>query len=328
VSNASEKDQAASRSTRHFFAAALACALIFPTLARSAAAVPSADIAKRDLKPSDFPRWQQLVPNVYAYEGLHSADADGTVINTVSLIVVTADGVTVVDGQGDVPQTQLMIANIRKLTSQPIKYVVIASDHGDHVGGNAEFRAAYPNVAFISSPVSQQHLAKNANPPTQTVADKRTIRMGETDIQLLNLGRAHTGGDLAVYLPQSKVLFMSEIYLRDVFPAMRSAYPTEWVAAIEKAQAMDVSWYVPGHGFIDDRTAMKHDLAEARKALVYVIAEATRLHAAGRLCESPKNCPAAQEAQWGPYGDWALSNSQAPVAIAKIYQEIAGTLPR
>ena len=313
--------------TRLFFVAALACALIIPSLA-SADEVHSADISRRNLKQSDFPLWQELVPGVYAYQDLHNADPNGVFISTVSLIVVTTDGVMVVDGQGDVPQTKLMIDNVRKLTPQPIKYVVIASDHVDHVGGNAAFKAAYPDVVFISSPVSQKNLAKNDNPPTQTVADKRTIRMGKTDMGILNLGRAHTGGDLAVYLPESKVLFLSEIYLRDVFPAMRSAYPTEWLGTIRKAQAMDVSWYVPGHGFIDDAATMKRELEEARKATEYVIAEATRLHAAGHSCESPKNCPAVQKANWGPYNDWALRSSQAPLAVAKVYQEIEGKLPK
>jgi cyclase len=310
------------------FAAAfvLICALTVPLLALGADASSSADISKRNLKQSDFPRWQALVPGVYAYQGLHNPDTDGVVIPTVSLIVVTTDGVLVVDGQGDVPQAALMIDNINKLTPQPIRYVVVASDHGDHVGGNAAFKATYPEVVFISSPVSQKTLAKNDNTPTQTVSDQRTIRMGTTDIRILNLGRAHTGGDLAVYLPQSKVLFMSEIYLRGVFPAMRSAYPTEWLATIKRAQAMDVSWFVPGHGFIDDAATMKRDVEESRKALEYVIVEAKRLHAAGLACESPKNCPAAQNAAWGVYNEWALRSSQAPVAIARVYQELEGKL--
>ncbi len=58
------------------------------------------------------------MPNVYAYEGLHSPDKAGAIVNTVSLIVVTGEGVVVVDGQGDVPQTQLMIENISKLTDR------------------------------------------------------------------------------------------------------------------------------------------------------------------------------------------------------------------
>lgn len=319
--------------TGHVFvvAVALTLALAAPLRVRAAdiaGATSSADISKRNLKPSDFPRWQKLVPGIYAYEGLHNPDTDGVIIPTVSLIVVTTDGVMVVDGQGDVSQAMLMIDYIKKLTPQPIKYIVVASEHGDHVGGNAAFKAAFPGVVFISSPVSQQHLAKNVNPPTQTVATQQTIRMGMTDIQIMNLGRAHTGGDLAVYLPQTKVLFMSEIYLRGVFPAMRSAYPTEWLATLERAQAMDVTWFVPGHGFVDGAPVMKRDVEQSRKALEYVIAEAKRLHAAGLSCESAKDCPAAQKANWGPYSDWALRPSQGPVAIARVYQELEGKLPQ
>src|SRR4051812_14358517 len=218
--------------------------------------VSNGDIALRGLKLSDFPRWKKLAPNVYSYEGTHSPDAEGHVINTVSMIVISSDGVLVADGQGNQAQGQAMIDNIKKLTPQPVKYMVIASDHGDHTGGNSAFKAAFPNIVFISSPASQKVLAKDANPPSETVADKRTIKMGATDIQILNLGRAHTGGDLVVYLPQTKIPFMSEVYLRGVFPAMRSAYPSEWVETIRKAQAMDVSMYVPGHGFIDDPATM------------------------------------------------------------------------
>ena len=90
---------------------------------------------------------------------------------------------------------------------------------------------------------------------------------------------------------------------------------------------MDVSLYIPGHGFTDDPAAMKHDLVESKKALEYVIAEAKRLRAAGYTCESAKNCPAADHANWDPYAKWPARGSQAPVALAKVYQEIEGKLP-
>ncbi len=293
--------------------------------------VSNADIALRGLTVDDFPRWKELAPNVYAYEGLH-APIQGQVINTVSLIVITSDGVLVADGQGDVEQSQAMVDTIEKLTSEPVKYMVIASDHGDHTGGNAAFKAAFPDIVFVSSPASRKTLAGNDNPPTETVSDERTIEIGDTEIQILNLGRAHTGGDLVVYLPQSRVLFMSEIYLRGVFPATRSAYPSEWVRTIEKAQALDVSMVVPGHGFIDDPETMKRDLEASRKALVAVIAEAKRLHSAGLSCSPAVRgqstpCEAAEKASWGEYSDWALAGSQARTAILKVYEELEGKLP-
>jgi cyclase len=315
--------------------ALLVCGAIVPSVAQAQEKtnVSNADIAVRGLKASDFPRWKKLAPDIYSYEGTHAPDAGGHIINTVSLIVVTSDGVLVADGQGNQAQGQAMVDFIKKLTPQPVKYMVIASDHGDHTGGNGAFKAAFPNIVFISSPASQKVLAKNPNPPTETVSDKRTIKMGGKEIQVLNLGRAHTGGDLVVYLPQTKIMFMSEVYLRGVFPAMRSAYPSEWVETIKKAQAMDVSLYVPAHGFVDDPATMKRDLEEFRKAVVAVIAEAKRLHdanvpcvaAAGRGQAAP--CEAAQKANWGPYADWALAGSQAQTAILRVYQELEGKLP-
>lgn len=315
-------------SIRQFLAAAMMCVLLPAAPSFSADEVISADIAKRGFSKSDFPRWQELTPGVYAYMDT-LGPMHGVSITSVSLIVVTSDGVVVVDGQDTVEQVEAMIKTIREITPQPIKYVVIASDHGDHVNGNAAFKAAYPDVVFVSSPVSQKRLAKSATPPTETVADKRMLKVGDTEIELLNLGRAHTGGDLLAYLPQSKVLFMGEVYLRHVFPALTSAHPTEWTQVIRKAQAMDVSWYVPGHGFIGkDAATMKRDLQTALDELEYVIAEGKRLHAAGVPCESRRNCPAVDKANWGILSDLTLRDMQAPIALSKVYEEIEGKLPQ
>lgn len=307
-------------------AALLGCAMLLSPAAFSAEPPHSADISKRNLSVTDFPRWQQLVPNVYAYEGLHSPDKQGVIVNTVSLIVATGDGVIVVDGQGDLAQTRLMIENIRKLTDEPIKYVVIASDHGDHTGGNAAFKEAYPDVVFIASPVSAERLKDSPAPPTMLVSEQRSLRLGAIQVEVLNLGRAHTGGDLVAWLPESNILFLGEVFLRDVFPAMRSAYPTEWLETLRKAVVMNASYYIPGHGFIDEPAIMRRELDEARLALASVIDEAQRLHEAGHKCESAANCPAATHANWGPYADWALSSSQAPLAIWRVYQELEGKL--
>ena len=113
---------------------------------------------------------------------------------------------------------------------------------------------------------------------------------------------------------------------------MRTAYPSEWVQTIEKAQALDASMVVPGHGFIDEPATMRRDLEQARKALVAVIAEAKRLHDAGVPCSPAVRgqstpCEAAEQAEWGPYADWALADSQARTAILKVYQELDGKLP-
>ena len=118
-------------------------------------AMNTGDPVKRGLTERDFPRARQLTPGVYSYEALRAGDPGGK-MTTVSLIVVTSDGVLVADGQGNVEQTKEMVDWIAKTTTQPIKYVVICSDHGDHTGGNAAFPSG---VTYLATPASVLALA-------------------------------------------------------------------------------------------------------------------------------------------------------------------------
>src|SRR6187455_2615720 len=94
-------------------------------------------------------------------------------------------------------------------------------------------------------------MGANAPADAELVPDRKTFRMGAEEVQVLFLGRAHTGGDLSVYLPRQKILFLSETFLNRVFPAMRSAYPSEWLGALTKAEGMDATIYIAGHGFTE-----------------------------------------------------------------------------
>jgi cyclase len=291
--------------------------------AQSAPVVRTADPARRGLAETDFPRVQQLADGVYSYEALRSSGTER--FTTVSLFVVTSAGVLVADGQGNADETRRMVEAIAKITPQPITTVVVGSDHGDHTGGNSSFPAG---VTYLAHPTSKAILEASAGrsggaaPRIEAVPDRRVLRMGGKEIQVLFLGRAHTGGDLSVYLPAERILFMSEAFLNRVFPAMRSAYPSEWVRAIERALAMDVATYVPGHGFVEAPSVSKEELERYRQALVQVIAEARRLHAAGRTADQ-----AVEEARFTGLDDWVLRSSQAATAVRRVYAELNGELP-
>lgn len=286
-------------------------ALAIVVLVQTAPVIRTGDPYKRGYTDADFPRIQRLAEGVYSYEQLRSAGAER--FTTVSLFVVTTAGVVVADGQGSVAETQRLIAEIGKVTPQPITHVVIGSDHGDHTAGNQAFPAG---VKYYVHPTSQAILKI---PGAELVADRTAIRIGQTEIEIRFLGRAHTGGDLSVYLPKDKILFMSEAYLNRIFPAMRSAYPSEWVAAIEKAQAMDVNIYVPGHGFVDSPAILKEELDTFRRAIVQVIAEARRLRDAGLDADA-----AAAQAKFGDLESWSLRSSQGATAIRRVYLELEG----
>lgn len=282
--------------------------------------VRTGDPVKRGLSESDFPRTQKLAPGVYSCEQLRSAGDER--FTTVSFIVVTPAGVLVADGQGSPEETKRLVDEIAKLTPVPITHVVIGSDHGDHTAGNDSFPKG---IAILAHPTSAKALAAMTPPvpmPTELVEKEKVLRLGGKEIRILFLGRAHTGGDLVVYLPREKILFMSEAYLNRIFPAMRSAYPSEWVDMIERAQAMDVELYVPGHGFVESKAILDEELETFRLALRQVIAEVKRLHGLGL---SPDE--ALSGADFGELETWSLYESQAPIAVRKVYQEIEGKLP-
>jgi glyoxylase-like metal-dependent hydrolase (beta-lactamase superfamily II) len=310
----------------------LALILLAPALAAAvvlAQTTPArtADPIKRGLQLTDFPRAIKVAPNVYTYEDFHAGDEKFT---TTNMFVVTDAGVLVADGQGSVRETKDLVDAIAKVTSKPITTVVIASDHGDHTAGNAAFP---PGVKYIIHPNSKAILDRQAAAPNARadawklpadatlVSDKLTFAMGGEPFQILFLGRAHTGGDLSVYLPREKILFLSETFLNRVFPAMRSAYPSEWLAALTKAEAMDVTLYIPGHGFTEQPAVAKEELHAYHRALQSVIAEATRLYKAGVPVDQ-----AITQANWGEYGSWTLASSQGPIAVRKVYEELSGTL--
>ncbi len=294
---------------------ALSVALVLVALP-SAAQVRTADPAKRGFKVADFPRVIKLADNVYAFEGLHPAG-----MPTVSLFVVGNDGVLLADGQDNPDDTKQLLDEIARITPKPVKWYIVASDHGDHTAGNSVLPK---DITYIVTPASKAAMARMKNavvPPTAMTGDRQTINIGGIEVQAINAGRAHTGGDLLVYLPKQKILFMSEVYLNRVFPAMRSAYPSEWVSVLDKALKMDVTLFVPGHGFVEDAKAAREELVEYQKAMRYVITEVKRLHALGLSADD-----AAKQANWGPYKDWYIAEQQGPIAVRKIYEEIEGKL--
>lgn len=289
----------------------------------------TADPATRGFTEEDFPRMQELAPGVYSYEALRSAGEER--FTTVSLVVVTDEGVLVADGQGSPEETARMVDAIGGVTDQPITHVVIASDHGDHTAGNSAFPEgavflAHPtSAAVLAASAARPDFREDAPPvvvPTELVEEERVLELGGREVRILFLGRAHTGGDLAVHLPSEGVLFLSEAYLNRVFPAMRSAYPSEWVEMLRRAEALGAEIVVPGHGFVEIPAVLREEMVRYREALEQVVAEGRRLHAAGVPVDE-----AVEQADFGELEGWSLRESQGPIAIRRVYLELEGGLP-
>jgi len=88
-------------------------------------------------------------------------------------------------------------------------------------------------------------------PPNITLADKMTLFQvvpeGSREIQLLHFGRAHTGGDVVIYLPQEKVVFTGDMMLPGL-AYMGDGHVDEWPDALEGLKGLDFDTWLPGHG--------------------------------------------------------------------------------
>lgn len=273
--------------------------------------VRTGDITLRGLKVTDFPRVRKLADNVYTFEQI---DPTKRVVTVNNLIVVTSEGVVVVESQGTEDNVRKLLDDIRRLTPQPVKIVVIGSEHADHVGGMTAFPEG---VTFYATLYSAPKLKR----PAETVTDKKILTIGGAEIDILNLGRAHTGGDLEVYLPHERILWMSEVFINRIFPSMANSYPTEWVETMRKAEAMNPVWFVPAHGFVDGAAVLKEEERNYRLALERVIAEGKRLHDAGLPIEQ-----ALAKADFGPYAEWTRRQNNAASALQRVYMELDGQL--
>ena len=303
--------------------------ILFYSIPTDAQVVRTGDAAVRGLREADFPRIHQLAENVYAYEELNGPASQSLSFTTNSLIVVTSEGVLVADGQGSVAKTERLVEEIARITPLPIRYMVICADHRDHIAGNS----AFPDeVTFIAHPTSKAVIERQQESgrgpsipiPQETVSDRRVLTMGDTVIEILFLGRAHTGGDLQVFLPEENILFMGETFFNRIYPSVgggMTAYPSEWLESVKRAEAMNADWYLADHGFVDPPDVMREELENFRRALENLISEATRLHDDGVPVER-----AFRLMNLGEFQYWFRAAMNMPDAVRQVYRELDGEL--
>jgi hypothetical protein len=162
-------------------------------------------------------RITKLADRIYAYE---QVDPTKRIVTVNNLIVITSRGVLVCDGQGTVDNTTRLVADIAKLTPQPIVYVVVASEHADHTAGNSAFPASavFMASAFSRANLEQQANAANqrANAPktivsTETVSGKRVLSLGDTEVRSGTWPRAYERRSCRLSAKE-KILWMSEVF--------------------------------------------------------------------------------------------------------------------
>lgn len=94
-------------------------------------------------------------------------------------------------------------------------------------------------------------------PPTRTFEGEERLDVGGVSVQLIEVGPAHTPGDLFVFVPGVRVLFSADILFLGVTPIMWAGPVGNWVAALDRILELDVDTVVPGHGPMTDKDGVR-----------------------------------------------------------------------
>ncbi len=244
-----------------------------------------------------FAELTKIADNVYSYVGLAN-DSPANSFAANAGIVIGRDGILVVDTLISAKEAQRFLADIRKVSDKPIRYVVNTHTHLDHAFGNCVF-AKLGGATVISHAADRAFLEKAGEAtlknigayglkpedmagteityPTLTFSERLTIDLGGETVELIRTAPSHTEGSLIVHLPAKKVAFSGDILFTDFHPFLADADINGWTAALDAMMGMDIEKIIPGHGPL----STKKDLRDLKAYLLLFDAKARQMAADG-----------------------------------------------
>ncbi len=257
-------------------------------------------------------------------------------------LITDAGQSLLVDTMFDFPHTRAMLDAFRDVSPAAIGMLVNTHHNGDHCYGNAlvegaeiiateraaeemrhetprglaQFMKAAPGLGLVGEYLSHcfgrfDFEGVQTKHPDTTFKGKLTRTVGAKQVELIEVGPAHTGGDALVHVPADRTLFTGDILFIDGTPIMWAGPVGNWIAACEAIEAMDVQIVVPGHGPVTDRQGV----ARVRAYLTYI-----RDQARERFDSGMAAFEAARSIALDDYSGWGDSERIA-VNVATLYRE-------
>jgi len=257
-------------------------------------------------------------------------------VNSNSGIILTKEGVVIIDTGQTPTDSREVEAAVRKLTALPVRVVINTEVHPDHTTGNFVFsppalvvnhegaaeamrQAADPNrIGTLRSQSTEMRDALEGYrlvTPHFEYHDKATLHVGERTFELFHLKNVHSEADTAVWLPNERVLFASSVAIPDSINNLRPfvAIP-EMLTTIKMLKSLNPEVVVPGHGsfgttkIFDDSERYYGLLLERVGAMVR----------AGKSLDQIK-----QELRMPEYKDWSYQE-RMPTNIEAAYRAVKG----
>ena len=201
-------------------------------------------------------------------------------------VYVTGEGVILVDDMFD-RDHDAILAQVKSVTDQPIKYVLNTHQHDDHAGGDFKM---LPIAEVIAHKNVRANLIAKRQPyyedtpgtpiglPRITFSDELDLTLGGKEVRAMYFGRGHTSGDAIIYFPQVGVIHSGDLFLppppppadpsarvRPFSSSIFSDYSQggsfmEWPKTIDGVLTIGFDTVIPGHG----RVSTKNDVVTFR----------------------------------------------------------------
>jgi cyclase len=156
-----------------------------------------------------------------------------------------------------------------------------------------ELGAAGEFLVEIFGPFSFEGI--DVTPPTRTFDGELTLTVGGREVRLLELGPAHTAGDVVVHLPDAGIVFTGDLIFNGGHPIIWAGPVSNWITACDRLLALEADVVVPGHGPLGDDTCIEAE----RGYLRWLVDEGTP-----RLTGGMSPMDAAKDMAGGPYAGW------------------------
>jgi cyclase len=248
-------------------------------------------------------------------------------------LVVGDGGSLLVDTLFDLRLTAAMLDSMAGVTrAAPIGTLVNTHANGDHCYGNqlvtgAEIVASSAAAHEMAEVPPELLAALNRAPgeigelfrsffgdfdfdgisltlPTRTFDGRLELEVGGRVIELIEVGPAHTAGDVLAHVPEARTIFTGDILFVGGTPIVWAGPLSNWIAACDLILGMDVETVVPGHGPVTDKSGV----TAVRDYLAYVETEAVRRHDAGMdAFEAARDIALNGFGEWGEWGRIAVN---------------------
>ena len=284
----------------------------------------------------------ELGNDVYAY-----LQPDGSWGWSNAGLVVDGGQSLLVDTLFDLKLTGEMLAEMRRASpaAADIGQLVNTHANGDHCWGNqlvagaeiiasragaaemaevrpemlAEMMAAAPGMGQLGEYLTNifgafEFAGIELAPPTRTFEGETTLAVGDKEVRLIEVGPAHTKGDILVHLPADRVVFTGDILFIEGHPIIWAGPVENWIKACDRIVEMDAVAIVPGHGPLTDQAGV----VALKGYLEYIAREARARFDAGMPAEA-----AARDIALDAYASWSDAE-RIVVNVNTLYRQFRG----